>query len=393
MRIALRTSGGRGEYEIAGTQGTIRTHDVLNRHIVLEMLPKHRVYTGNYIRYAQGKPRIRLGDQKLNSHIYLILASLLLLPKPKRQISTTPAGKLEICRDKFSITSIVFDIIELKNDELVITPTQVILSNSSSNCMRLDVTERMYLIMSVWEAVTRKSTSTAYWFLKHKNAFDAANVCDILNACEQLLLCHSINQCDPLLQYEVNMTNPSHQNNCSWMGVHIVTKDEAKVLGEISLENFRELACNRIKTWRYLALRGAQGVKFSRDVKAAYNNTCLFTGIHLPKTELGPSGVDAAHILPWARYDINKISNGLCLSKLCHWAFDNRILVLDFNNRTNNYVLSISPIALQVEAKKQIDLTPFHSILGVIPNSLLPKEKANWPDLSFLRAYNASSDI
>ena len=55
-----------------------------------------------------------------------------------------------------------------------------------------------------------------------------------------------------------------------------------------------------------MALRGASGTKFSADVRKAYNDTCLFTGMKLPKIPAtASSGVDAAHILPWAEYDLN----------------------------------------------------------------------------------------
>jgi len=390
MRIVLRTSGGRGEYELAGTQDMVRVHDVLGRHLVLEMLPSHRIHTGNYIRHTQGKPRIRLHDQKLNRHIYLILAAILLLPKPKREIGATPAGKLQIYKDNFSIASIAFDIVELTDDELIISPTQAILSNSSEDCVRLDVMERMRLVMSVWEAAEKNPVNTSDFLLSHKNAFDNANVRKILDTCEELRR-YNVEQDDPL-QYAARSLDVSNRDSFSWMAVHAIVIDEAIALGETTLESFREAARNRVKTWRHLALRGAEGEKFSSDVKAAYNNTCLFTGFYLPKTELGSAGVDAAHILPWAKYDINRINNGLCLSKLCHWAFDNRILVLDFNNQTDRYILSIPQHALQAEAQHRIDLTPFHAISGTIPNSLLPKDKGNWPDVRFLRAYNASSD-
>lgn len=98
MRIALRTSGGRGEYEVAGSHESIRVHDVFDRQIVLELLPGFRFPTNNYVRHTQGKPRIRLLDPYGDSHVYLILAAILLLPKPKREIGATPEASLNIQR-------------------------------------------------------------------------------------------------------------------------------------------------------------------------------------------------------------------------------------------------------------------------------------------------------
>jgi hypothetical protein len=102
MRIALRTSGGRGEYEVAGSHESIHVHDVFDRQIVLELLPGVRFSTNNFVRHTQGKPRIRLLDQYSDSHAYLILAAILLLPKPKRENAATPGGKLQIYKDNFS---------------------------------------------------------------------------------------------------------------------------------------------------------------------------------------------------------------------------------------------------------------------------------------------------
>ena len=51
-------------------------------------------------------------------------------------------------------------------------------------------------------------------------------------------------------------------------------------------------------------------------------------GLHLPRTSVNASaGVDAAHILPWADYDLDHVCNGICLCKHHHWAFDEGLLV------------------------------------------------------------------
>ncbi|MDR0564005.1 MAG: HNH endonuclease [Azoarcus sp.] len=393
MRIALRTSGGRGEYELAGTHENIRVHDVFDHQLVLQILPGQKIYTHNYVRHTQGKPRIRLREQRLDKHIYLILAAILLLPKPKREIGITPAGKLQIYKDNFSVLSIPFDVVELTSTELVISPTHIILSNSSEDTVRLDVIERMSLVMSAWEAASNSPiTPISNLLIQHKNAFNTVNVKNMLDTCEAIRLINT--ELDDPLRYTAKYLNFPNTVEFAWRGIYTTEIDEALALGEENLEDFREAARNRVKTWRLLAARGASGTKFSNDVKLAYNNTCLFTGFRLPKTYLtGPAGVDAAHILPWAEYGLNRVSNGLCLSKLCHWAFDAGIIILDFNPISNRYCLSISKKALHAESQGLIDLAPFHSIQGTVSNSLLPKDKANWPDISFLKVFNETSNF
>lgn len=387
MRIALRTSGGRGEYEVAGSHESIRIHDVLSRQIVLELLPSFRLRTNNFIRHTQGKPRIRLLDPHADSHVYLILAAILLLPKPKREIGATPGGKLQIYKDNFSVMSIPFDVVELSTTEIVIAPTQMILSNSTTDSVRLEVIERLRIVMACWDAASHKSSALATAVLQHKAAFNNQDTKAIISAAELIRLTNTELD-DPLRHITKDFSLPN-LDELMWLGVHATETEEAMGLGEENLEDLKEAARNRVKVWRQVALRGAAGAKFSTEVRQAYNHTCLFTGMRLPKTlATGSSGVDAAHILPWAEYNLNAINNGLCLSKLCHWAFDAGILQLNFDLPSSKYGIQLSSIALAAESAGLLKLDGLKDIQGVVSSSLLPKDNSNWPSPSFLKVYN-----
>ena len=392
MRIALRTSGGRGEYEVAGSHESIRVHDVFDRQIVLELLPGFRFPTNNYVRHTQGKPRIRLLDSHGDSHIYLILAAILLLPKPKREIGATPGGKLQIYKDNFSVMSIPFDVVELTTTEIVVSPTQIVLSNSTFDSVRLDVIERLRIVMACWEAASKQSSALANAITQHKNAFNSQNVKAVISAAESIRLA-TIEPDDPLRHITKDLNLPN-LDELMWLGVHATETDEALALGEENLEELKEAARNRMKVWRQVAMRGAAGAKFSLQVREAYDHTCMFTGMRLPKTPMtGSSGVDAAHILPWAEYDLNSVSNGLCLSKLCHWAFDAGILQLTFDDPSSKYQLQLSTAALSAESDGLLKLNGLKDIQGVVSTSLLPKDSANWPKPSFLKVYNEASNF
>lgn len=193
---------------------------------------------------------------------------------------------------------------------------------------------------------------------------------------------------DPLCHITKDL-NLQNLDELIWLGIHATETEEAMALGEENLEDLRDAARNRIKVWRQIALRGAAGAKFSLQVREAYNHTCVLTGMRLPKTPVtGSSGVDAAHILPWAEYGLNGINNGLCLSKLCHWAFDAGILRLSFDAPSSAYNVQISTAALEAESAGLLKLDGLKNIQGVISTSLLPKDMANWPSPSFLRVYN-----
>ena len=387
MRIALRTSGGRGEYEVAGSHEAIRVHDVFDREIVLELLPGFRFPTNNFVRHTQGKPRIRLFDPHSDSHAYLILAAILLLPKPKREIGATPGGKLQIYKDNFSVMSIPFDVVELSNTEIVVSPTQMVLSNSTFDSVRLDVIERLRIVMACWDAASKQNSALASVAVQHKNAFNSHDVKAVIAVAESIRLAN-IEPDDPLRHITKDLGLPN-LDELMWLGVHATETEEAMALGEENLEELKEAARNRIKVWRQVALRGAAGTKFSAEVREAYNHTCMFTGMRLPKTPMtGSSGVDAAHILPWAEYDLNAVSNGLCLSKLCHWAFDAGILQLNFDAPSSRYGIQVSPAALVAESAGLLKLNGLKDIQGVVSTSLLPKDSANWPNPSFLKVYN-----
>lgn len=387
MRIALRTSGGRGEYEVAGSHESIRVHDVFDHQIILELLPGLRFPTSNFVRHSQGKPRIRLLDPRSGSHVYLILAAILLLPKPKREIGITPGGKLQIYKDNFSVLSIPFDVVEMTTTELVVSPTQMVLSNSTFESVRLDIIERLRIVMACWEAASKQSSPLSNAVILHKNAFNSGDVQAIISAAEWIRRAN-VEPDDPLRHITKALSLPN-LDELMWLGVHATDADEAMALGEENLEDLKEAARNRIKVWQQVASRGAAGAKFSVEVRQAYNHTCLFTGMRLPKTSAtGSSGVDAAHILPWAEYGLNSLSNGLCLNKLCHWAFDAGILLLNYNARTSRYTIELSESSLEAESAGLLKLDGLKDIQGVVSTSLLPKESVNWPNPSFLKVYN-----
>ncbi len=387
MRIALRTSGGRGEYEVAGSHEAIRVHDVIDREIVLELLPGFKFPTNNFVRHTQGKPRIRLFDPHSDHHIYLVLAAILLLPKPKREIGATPGGKLQVYKDNFSVMSIPFDVVELSNTEIVVSPTQMVLSNSTFDSVRLDVIERLRIVMACWDAASKQSSAIANAVLQFRNAFNSGDVRAVIGAAESIRLAN-IEPDDPLRHITKDLNLPN-LDELMWLGVHATETEEAMALGEENLEELKEAARNRVKVWQQVVLRGAAGAKFSNDVRQAYDHTCLFTGMRLPKTPAtGSSGVDAAHILPWAEYDLNAVSNGLCLSKLCHWAFDAGILQLSYNTPTSTYGIAISAGALAAESVGLLKLNGLKDIQGVVSTSVLPKDSSNWPNPLFLKAYN-----
>jgi hypothetical protein len=118
-------------------------------------------------------------------------------------------------------------------------------------------------------------------------------------------------------------------------------------------------------------------------VRNAYGSTCVVCGLHLPPLGADSSpGVDAAHILPWAEYDLDLVCNGLCLCKLHHWAFDEGLIEVQFAD--GNYTIAIPQEAEDRAAAAGFDLEFLRPHLGAIPLDRLPTEAAMRPRHEFL---------
>jgi HNH endonuclease len=380
MRIALRTSGGRGEYELAGSHDGYTTASLYDKQIVLEITPDVQLPTGNFVRDSQGKRRIRLGDQRLDTHIYLLVAALLLLPKPIRQLSETGDGHLQLMPDHYSVQDIHFDIVRVTHDTLVIRPTYVKLSNTSES-KYLDVAERMQLLLGLWDKAESSGEVSATLLRAHATAYNSSNARDLIQAATGVrAFIHS--EQDPLRQllheYQLSSTQTVS------MGV----SDEVNAdLSDANPTSIDQASLAFVRKLRLIADRGAGGAAFRRDVKLAYNHTCLFSGLYLPSTPLtGSTGVDAAHILPWAKHNINVIQNGICLNKLAHWAFDANILRLDFDEASRTYSVSVREAIKSQESL--LELAPFLAMEGVIPRDRLPHNTSLWPGPEFIKHYN-----
>ncbi len=386
MRITLRTSGGRGEFEVAGTHGSVATSDLFDKHFLVEVVPGVRIATDLYLRLKDGKRRMRLpeGSAERDRHIHALMAAVLILPKPIRQLSETGFGKLQLVNERFAVADVEFDIVNMGVDIIVIRPTFLRLANCDHN-ETLDVIERMKIIFSLWNAVDLETSTTEFsYFIKaHRAAFFNGNAKEIISVVTKLRKVTDPDE-DPLNQLiQVYGLKSSDTYNMGLEGSVTYFSDEnSATLSESTQE--------AIKKWKRVADRGAAGEAFKKEVNQVYNYTCLFTGNHLPRVPpISSPGVDAAHILPWAAHNINSIQNGICLNKLCHWAFDEGILRMDFDAKAREYILSV-PAIIKIKHPKIIELSPFLQLEGIIPKERLPENQNLWPSPDFISRFNDS---
>lgn len=107
---------------------------------------------------------------------------------------------------------------------------------------------------------------------------------------------------------------------------------------------------------------------FRQAVLEAYDHQCAISGIRI-LTTAHHTAVEAAHTKPWSVSQNDDPRNGLALSKLCHWAFQEGLLTI-----TPEYTIPTPP-----------ELTAPYNTTGTLDkldgrSPHLPEEATLWPD-------------
>jgi putative restriction endonuclease len=388
MRIALRTGGGRGVYELAGRQGNLNASDLFDREIFYELTPSLIIPGRAIASRLQGKPRIRLEDKVRTTHFYRLLAAILLLPKPKREFKTTHGEKL-LQFEAYSMTAIKVDVGEINPNKVVLRPTDLLLENADNLQETINFAERMARIARLWEAASQQSNPLAQLVHDLQKAVlttnpDYKKIEDCGHAILNVL--HVDGDPLPTAENQLGVAEPEQQP------LSLVQPAQFTHQADFGVEDDTsplEARFERVKQWRQIAVRGAAGQKFRNNVMATYDFRCVFSGDRLPKTEATDSaGVDAAHILPWSTHNLNAVNNGLCLNKLCHWAFDAGALRLFFDATCSSYVVEIPDKVRSAARKESFDLGCFEKLCRPIPVARLPQNQAFWPSRNYLNELN-----
>lgn len=384
MRIALRTGGGRGVYELAGSHGKFKASDFFEKELFYEITPELILPGRARADKRQGKPRIKLDDLKRTTHLYRLISGILFLPKPKREFKTT-SGKVLVKFNCYSITVIKIDVSFFDDKKVIVRPTDVILANSEGLEKRVSFIDRMSRIMNIWKKADSGDSAIHSLVRDHKKSIyrDDVNFMEVEKSCLKMIK-HIGTDYDPLKIIEsslgISYDYESEETNETVIGSSFGLDDNNST--EIS-------KVESIKKWRKMAVRGSDASKFRSIIRDAYDDTCIFTGQRLNKLEsIASAGVDAAHILPWSSFNINSVDNGICINKLCHWAFDSGLMRLDFDESNSKYLLSI-PEKVRLEAENsRFDLDYFLKIEGVIPEGRFPSSREHWPNPNYLKEFN-----
>lgn len=401
MKIAFRPSGkiggdskhtGRGEYELAGRQGIVDVADVIDCRLDFQISPWLKVPGNCYLRRESGKPRLRLDDRKNDEHIYRWLSSLLLMPKPVRRLVSSPSDKNLIDFSKeYLLANIQVDVAQKEKDHCYLRPTVLEIKQGEVSSL-ISIPERLGRIQAVLANSAKFPKEIDQALTTYKEALNQPlshkllkHLRDAIQQAVSIYRTDSQESADPLVFLEsilsLDTSGDFEQDTVSGFVENQYNENDQR--SEIQIRS------DYVRAWRHVAERGYQGRKFSKSVIDAYDSRCVISGYRLPKTELNMvPGVDAAHILPWAKYDLDTVNNGLCLSKTYHWAFDSGILQVIFDRDTQSYKVIIDNSTEASLLKSGCDVELFKPHLGKIDESRLPKDKSLWPNPDFLDEFN-----
>ncbi len=130
--------------------------------------------------------------------------------------------------------------------------------------------------------------------------------------------------------------------------------------------------------------RGSAGEAFRTAVLLAYDSKCLVCGLRLPPTRLTGAGVEAAHILPWAEYDLDEVSNGICLCRHHHWAFDEGLIVLLWKDGFYEVEVPKKLVNAVEQSDPSFSLAEIQRCAGPVPDERLPRNRQHRPNPAYL---------
>lgn len=382
MRIALRPSGGRGDYELAGSYNNLHASDLLEKRFFFQITPSLTIDGRAVAHRLSGKPRIRPEDG--GRHAYVVISSSLLLPPPRRELLKTPDSLPQLCSNTYTIAGIDVAVLEDDPKKVVFAPKSI-WARSRGGILQVDYNERMAIVTTLWNAAETIKSEISKLILEHKTSVASGDHNRIEKSASAIQAYYRTEgDVMPLLLHDFGLPDATSP---AFTGISPVTADFASEEDNSSPDISRR---ERVTKWRKQVDRGPGAREFSVQVRKAYDYRCVFSGERFPKfSVLDSAGVDGAHILPWSTHQLNSISNGLCLCKMCHWAFDNGLLKLDFDDKSHDYLLSIPKHFQATAVLAKFDLPHFQKLSGRIDPARLPENRRYWPSPDYLQELNA----
>jgi hypothetical protein len=169
MRITKRSSGGRGEYEISESFGSLTPRDLINRTIVLDLGSGIEIVTGVRLLLKNGKLRLRIDEAaECEIHLHRQLAAALMLPYPAREESSWGSDTPVMQSELYGIENIALSSVALVDKENARVAVGSLTVVNQLGQEYVQVPERMIDVMRVWERLTDLPSPLASLIAEHK---------------------------------------------------------------------------------------------------------------------------------------------------------------------------------------------------------------------------------
>lgn len=402
MRITKQPSGGssetggRGEFELAeDVPGGPRVTDLFDHDLVLRYGPVE-LPTGIFLTKQGGKRRLRLRNNRATFHIGRQAAAVLMLPTPIRDEARLEGGQPVLRSDGYLLHHIQLQDVrvlqaaeyhdgEVSNPGLFrATADSVIYGNQAFQAETLDVERRMSEVIRLWQSRNGFPADLAALLAQHEAAVTAGEPVprELTQTVENIQTTFAAYSSDMGVVYsQYEDVVPAL---LLALGEEVDEADRPLSLEQIPPDQL-DIRRREIEKWQvWVRRRGPASTRFKREVREAYDWTCAVCGNRFPPTDMSRKpGVDAAHILPWADFDLDHVSNGICLCKQHHWAFDEGLLRIV--HRDGSYHVELAPGAEEAILEPHFTLDALRSVTGVVPVHRLPNIPAERPNPEFLR--------
>jgi hypothetical protein len=385
MRITKQSSQGRGEYELSEfAPNGLKPSDLVGIPICLR-IGSHIFRTDVQLTTQGQKYRLRRVEGSQVPQIPIQVANVLLMPDPIRDETRLASGEPVLQNESYLIKNIHFgEVTHSEGDAYLVADVLTVdCANNTIQAEQIPAQQRMSAVEKVWSMQENFPPDIVDLLAQHER--DVCSGLPIPKTTSRLVseLQRKVDQYS--VELGVSYTHTTDVLPALLTAIGVTVEQEPIAIDQIEPDNI-EVRRREIKKWHQYASRGPEGVRFRRKVQEAYRFRCIMCGSRFPSTSFNRNpGVDAAHILPWAEYDLDEVRNGIALCKLHHWAFDEGILIISFHE--GKYYVNISEEAEQILFPPLFSLDVLRQATGEIPQDRLPSKESDWPSPQLLERY------
>jgi hypothetical protein len=317
------------------------------------------------------------------------LATVFMMPDPARQTVALGAGEPVLQEGAYAIEHIdIESAVLVPPENAVLKVNSITTLNRSHLAHEIELSERASMLHEVWNHRDEFPDEIATCLEQHENIVRGGQVDS-----ETQRLVAEIQRLVFDRSADLGVVFSSRGDVLEKLAesLHYQVPKPLLIVEDVDPEDI-DLKKRTVKDWkRWANARGPASAKFKQEVRRAYMSTCFICGAHFPKTPYNSTpGVDAAHIMPWNEYELDEVFNGLCLCKLHHWAFDETIIMIRYED--GKYISEMPEDASREieESVAEFSLDLLRKDLGVLPATRLPPARRQWPHPDLLQMLAAA---